>query len=376
MGKSWITSCTPATSSLGHACTATRPPCRPNPDGRWHTSETPVRQRHPAPRKFHLSSPAINMNAKQEGSPDDWPQYSFENWRWWSNSVPILPSEQDTLRKEESALLTPPACQTTPSDLFLFSEPACSPNDASTIGFHWPGEPITRSMSADVPSSSGPSLKGTRNLTTNAPRQIRFVSTDHGQPHSKRRRILAACLTCRRRKTRCSGEKPSCKTCSENGQECSGYAEAPHHKPSGQNGSLDRDLDSDSSSPHKKPASSRKNGRKPTSTPIEQPATIPWQRSGSVSEGDSAGSAVSAQAARLDGSNDMKSPGSAHTAGSINSAHNRVPYFRYFGPTALVPGFKQMVVQMKDHRRSVNSVSGDSPASGAICGNDFHVGLR
>ena len=41
-----------------------------------------------------------------------------------------------------------------------------------------------------------------------------------------------------------------------------------------------------------------------------------------------------------------------------------MPYFRYFGPTAIVPGFKQMVVSVKDHRRSLPSASGDSPASG------------
>lgn len=43
---------------------------------------------------------------------------------------------------------------------------------------------------------------------------------------------------------------------------------------------------------------------------------------------------------------------------------NRVPYFRYFGPTAIVPGFKQMVVAVKDHHRSHPSISGESPVSG------------
>jgi hypothetical protein len=34
---------------------------------------------------------------------------------------------------------------------------------------------------------------------------IRFV-TNHDGPYAKRRRINSACLTCRRKKTRCSGE--------------------------------------------------------------------------------------------------------------------------------------------------------------------------
>ncbi|KAI9760459.1 MAG: hypothetical protein M4579_001653 [Chaenotheca gracillima] len=47
---------------------------------------------------------------------------------------------------------------------------------------------------------------------------------------------------------------------------------------------------------------------------------------------------------------------------------HRVPYFRYFGPTAIVPGFKQMVVQVKEHRRSTgaqtsSAASVESPSS-------------
>lgn len=43
-----------------------------------------------------------------------------------------------------------------------------------------------------------------------------------------------------------------------------------------------------------------------------------------------------------------------------NESH-RVPYFRYFGPTAIVPGFKQMVVSVREHRRSTGA--GSSAAS-------------
>jgi len=33
------------------------------------------------------------------------------------------------------------------------------------------------------------------------------------------------CKTCRKRKTRCSGEKPICETCKQTGQECLGYTD-------------------------------------------------------------------------------------------------------------------------------------------------------
>lgn len=41
--------------------------------------------------------------------------------------------------------------------------------------------------------------------------------------------------------------------------------------------------------------------------------------------------------------------------------NHRVPYFRYFGPTAIVPGYKEMVVSVRDRRRSTGG-SG-APAS-------------
>lgn len=42
------------------------------------------------------------------------------------------------------------------------------------------------------------------NAAVPQPRPIRFV-TNHDGPYAKRRRINSACLTCRRKKTRCSG---------------------------------------------------------------------------------------------------------------------------------------------------------------------------
>ncbi|KAI0804857.1 fungal-specific transcription factor domain-containing protein [Xylaria sp. FL0064] len=47
-----------------------------------------------------------------------------------------------------------------------------------------------------------------------------------------------------------------------------------------------------------------------------------------------------------------------------NDTGHRVPYFRYFGPTAILPGFKQMVVKVRGRRRS--SMSATSPSTGSI----------
>lgn len=51
---------------------------------------------------------------------------------------------------------------------------------------------------------------------------------------------------------------------------------------------------------------------------------------------------------------------------------HRVPYFRYFGPTAIVPGFKQMVVSVREHRRSTGA--GSSVAS-MFCGHVLSLKL-
>ncbi len=143
------------------------------------------------------------------------------------------------------------------------------------------------------------------------PRQIRFVSTD-GAPHAKRRRINAACLTCRKRKTRCSGERPKCRTCTNNGHECSGYAERS-------NTEADRaeDNDEEEIDPLSTILANDFEALVDAPTPTEVPETE-----------------------LKDAFDGIMSPASNHS--SYTSCRNRVPYFRYFGPTAIVPGFKQM----------------------------------
>jgi hypothetical protein len=110
---------------------------------------------------------------------------------------------------------------------------------------------------SQMSAQSGPSLK-----------RIRFIPNG-GQPYRKRRRITAACLTCRKRKVRCSGEHPECSTCTENGQSCSGYANeafrAACHGQEGSNGSNDnrsesRDSRMDSSSNDVRPVPSSRPG--------------------------------------------------------------------------------------------------------------------
>ncbi|KAL4880360.1 fungal-specific transcription factor domain-containing protein [Aspergillus karnatakaensis] len=51
------------------------------------------------------------------------------------------------------------------------------------------------------------------------------------QLHRKRRRVIAACLTCRSRKSRCSGGRPECSRCSELGLACQYPSVGTTHEP-------------------------------------------------------------------------------------------------------------------------------------------------
>ncbi|CAH0045413.1 unnamed protein product [Clonostachys solani] len=227
------------------------------------------------------------------------------------------------------------------------------------------------------------------------PRQIRFVN-NQGQPPSKRRRITAACLTCRRRKTRCAGERPKCSTCTKNGHKCLGYPEEKKDGGDAGDGKVDDfeerpdiedSIEEDDKKPKKLaniittqqphqsrrrsgPASSPQSSTRPFTNQHGNTAspTVPSKASASptmLNAPTAASSAhpMPAQSMATHNSLTSEDPGSPSMRRSINHSH-RVPYFRYFGPTAIVPGFKQMVVSVRDRRRSTNgSHSGASPLS-------------
>ncbi|AEO71763.1 uncharacterized protein THITE_2124588 [Thermothielavioides terrestris NRRL 8126] len=222
------------------------------------------------------------------------------------------------------------------------------------------------------------------------PKQIRFVN-NQGQPPSKRRRINAACLTCRKRKTRCAGEKPDCSTCKKNGHVCLGYSDLVERKREGRDGDepafpkselLDTAHVSHAIEHHYPDEDDDKRDRRHwKSKPAPRMAGFVDQDA--VSRRDP-------QENENDWDLDSKSPGSSRTAGRSNtgrhaaysddsrSSHNRspvqlerhrVPYFRYFGPTAIVPGFKQMVVNIyRDSRRKSRGGSFSTTSPGSLPG--------
>ncbi|QGA15027.1 hypothetical protein EYB26_002683 [Talaromyces marneffei] len=219
--------------------------------------------------------------------------------------------------------------------------------------------------SSDIPRVTPNSVNNKNALPP--PRQIRFVSSD-GQPQTKRRRVTAACRTCRKRKIRCSGEQPICKTCSDCGHKCLGYndpekPEKPIVLGSPRNGQSQttyaEDGDEDRSLSHS-PTTSRVSLAVPVANNASkspQPKTIKLEVPLPLTK-DTLNKATREQ----DKLAAVASPESSRT--SLSSGHRtHVPYFRYFGPTAIVPGFKQMVVRVRDGKRGNQSQSSDSTRS-------------
>ena len=331
--------------------------------------ESPIRSSFPAIFQARLepgqpghwaagaASPLANGDMNRSHSLDD--ATSMPNIDWWSPaSVPAqnldFHHHQQHSSPFQSAALASPRpyhIETPHSDSFVLQQPTFAFYHGSPFQGH--RAPVSRSMSVSALSATEPNFSNhTSGSTVPPPRQIRFVSTD-GQPHTKRRRINAACLTCRRRKTRCSGERPQCSTCTDAGHVCTGYVDRAQR---GDDSKFDEDGEEDENSG----ASSPK--RHKTDNPSKSNNLMPKPKLEKTSSAESAASVRSGGG--RDDFRDVLSPASNYTANSNSSAsRNRVPYFRYFGPTAIVPGFKQMVVALKDHRRSLPSQAGDSPAS-------------
>ncbi|KAL1389116.1 pathway-specific nitrogen regulator [Phyllosticta capitalensis] len=178
------------------------------------------------------------------------------------------------------------------------------------------------------------------------PKAIRFVTNTDG-PYAKRRRINSACLTCRRRKTRCSGERPSCETCLKNNHSCGGYGPDPDQP------KTPADADSRPLAAQKQRARSPSQVQK-QSTVVQPPGNnAPPNHLSNIDPNLEAAATSGPSPAGEDGSQS-----SSRHALSL-SIRNRMPYFRYFGPTAIMPGFKQMVVKVKGKQHSGTGTSTD-----------------
>ncbi|KAJ3567645.1 hypothetical protein NPX13_g6695 [Xylaria arbuscula] len=244
------------------------------------------------------------------------------------------------------------------------------------------------------------------------PKQIRFIN-NQGQPPTKRRRINAACLTCRKRKTRCAGEHPTCSTCDKNGHLCLGYSDTIEKRkdPVGRgpgssldgsqvdpNGETDEYFDTEvDPEPDSRQSKDGRNGVRPaenvdgasvvssrTSDTPQDYATpalpmksesIDWedvhsQKSQTTPRhSDSLATRTPNPRQSSFSTDDGRSPSSRSPVLHHGDSGHRVPYFRYFGPTAILPGFKQMVVKIRGRRRS--SMSATSPSTTA----SIHAGL-
>lgn len=191
-------------------------------------------------------------------------------------------------------------------------------------------------------------------------------------------------MTCRKRKTRCAGEKPVCSTCTKNGHDCLGYNDLVEKKRDGDNAMaplkfepsdatdlsadlepesefLDDDDDDDErrhwkAKPPPRAASFADRdvkARRDSTTSAMTPSTRTRGRSDDQDHDDR--SRNPNDDARRQGQNAFaRHPSYSEDGRSSNNRSpvhthkesHRMPYFRYFGPTAIVPGYKQVVVNV------------------------------
>ncbi|KAK3074215.1 hypothetical protein LTR53_003502 [Teratosphaeriaceae sp. CCFEE 6253] len=191
-----------------------------------------------------------------------------------------------------------------------------------------------------------------------APKTLRFV-TNYGAPHPKRRRIGAACLTCRKRKTACSGEKPYCETCKQNKLECVGYsADAPTPAPNHRRTTSDAVF-------RKVPQAEGVTKSRSGSLNWPSPPVFAKRERGAREElphtqpGRANGYAPAATRPTFSASTSRERGVQPLFAGS----RNRMPYFRWLGPTAIMPGFKQMVVKVNTQEPEMNRSLSDGAST-------------
>ncbi|TIA28629.1 hypothetical protein D6C78_10655 [Aureobasidium pullulans] len=187
-------------------------------------------------------------------------------------------------------------------------------------------------------------------------KKLRFI-TSQGAPQAKRRRVSTACLVCRKRKVACSGERPHCSTCTNNRLECTGYAD------DGSSGNVNGDEVETPrvSAPSLNRSATAESIKAPP--PRKQKTTIPKPRSQST--GFVSNNSVPADPGHIRPQpSRVESEQSYFPRPSIfSNARNRMPYFRWLGPTAIMPGFKQMVVKVNRSSSMVDGVT--SPSTGA-----------
>jgi hypothetical protein len=134
------------------------------------------------------------------------------------------------------------------------------------------------------------------------------------------------------------GERPVCGTCIQNKHECAGYGD--------DNGSGETPKDSKKATRRESTVSNSVPSRK-HEPPIDPQLTRPH-----LPHTTSQTSESSLQAS-------PKVESTTSNGGLSLSTRNRMPYFRYFGPTAIVPGLRQMVVKVRGKQHGSAQTTSD-----------------
>ena len=206
-------------------------------------------------------------------------------------------------------------------------------------------------------------------------------------------------------------ERPFCDTCKQNKLECGGYSSetgaAAGHKRAGSNGSATKPVvNGTDDRPRKKQQQvkqeqqdldvglqnnyvSEYNGCPPPSLPgppkanpmdPPPPPQFNWMNSTSSGALSPTNGGMSDAVGAADGSisihpqDDERGRRESLFSGESGS-RNRMPYFRWLGPTAIMPGFKQMVVKVKRQDQGSSTDGGAAAAASMVSPPSLNGGL-
>jgi hypothetical protein len=143
-----------------------------------------------------------------------------------------------------------------------------------------------------------------------------------------------------------AGERPVCGTCTQNKHECAGYGP-----------------DTDNHSPTEPTKDGKKAPRRASNASSSVPARKPKQEAASLPSRPPLPHVESGASQTSDSSMGNRIPKyeEDNHSGLSLSTYNRMPYFRYFGPTAIMPGFKQMVVKVKGKQHGTGHTTTSDP---------------
>ena len=145
----------------------------------------------------------------------------------------------------------------------------------------------------------------------------------------------------------CLGERPFCDTCKQNKLDCAGYS----NEAAASSGKRTEPENTTRVTNEPKKSAAKAGERKTSDNPSDSRTSSSQHASSTSNQLNNPGELSPKAHAPLDTTAAPATTGDMPEQPLFSGPRNRMPYFRWLGPTAIMPGFKQMVVKVKRHDR-------------------------